>query len=114
MTELAYYNGDMVLGLDKPMDDMLIEKGLSKDRIDNIRKQAYTNYCCPRLEELHCARPIIDYGTPEIKCFMMYLPNLDSQNKTVYKDMAIHYCPFCGKSLTRRIHPENQASIEDF
>lgn len=114
MTELAYYNGDMLLGPDKSLDAMLIERGMSAERIENIRKQAYTNYCCPKLEELHCARPIIDYGTPEIKCFMMYLPNLDSMNATIYRDTVIYYCPFCGKNLTRRIHPDSQTSIEDY
>ena len=113
MTEIAYYHGSQ-LDLKESLDSQLFSLGLTKEKIDNIYMQAYRDQCCETMEDLVCASPIIDYGTPEVKGYSMFLPHLNDQNKVVYVRSDIFYCPFCGKYLPRAIHPANQSHIEDY
>ena len=111
MSELAYFKG---VPIDGDIGRFLKEKGLSEDRIENMRNQAYSIYCCPNLEELNCASPVIDYGTPEVIAFNIYLPFMGKECKTEYKQKLIRFCPFCGTHLVRRIHPDSQRTLGDY
>ena len=111
MTEVAVFKGMPIEG---DVDAFLKEKGLSEQRIENMRHQAYSNFCCTMMEDLNCASPVIDYGIPEVTAFMLYLPHLNEKGETVYKRTRIEHCPFCGTHLTKRIHPDSQRFLGEF
>lgn len=113
MTELAYYKGEM-LDVMESVDEQLKRKGLTEDRIEYIRMRVYGDMCCDDLYKANCARPVIDYGIPEVKCFTMFLPFSGENGSVIYRDTIIRYCPFCGEPLKGRINLNPGKPIEAY
>lgn len=110
MIESAYFNGEDISCDD--VDSVLIEKGLSKDRIELIRMRAYQTVCCHEMDNCEAVHPVIDYGEPCVVCYEAYMPALNQYNKRYPKRVKWSHCPFCGKSTQRIIHPDCQTSID--
>lgn len=112
MIEKAYFNGESIES--DCLDKVLLEKGLTVEKIEHIRDGAYRNWCCDPLEDSDCFRPVIDFGTSEVLGMDVTLPYLDSNGKVEYRRTFIGYCPFCGKPFKKKIHPESQKLLEDY
>ena len=102
----------------KPLDplfsteEQLKKLGLSEKRIEHIQTEAYRNLCCEAFEDVNYARPVIDYGEPCVAYYEVAMPYLENGEKLAHKWEQWHYCPFCGKALVRRIHPETQQTLD--
>lgn len=112
MKEKAYLNGESIDS--ECLDKILLEKGLTVEEIEHMRGSAYSEWCCDPIEDSDCFRPVIDYGTSEVLGMDVTLPYLDSNDKVEYRRTFIGYCPFCGKSFKRKIHPKTQRKLEEF
>ena len=101
----------------KPLDplfsveEQLKKLGLSEKRIEHIQTEAYRNLCCEAFEDVNYARPVIDYGEPCVAYYEASMPYMDGE-KLAHKWEQWHYCPFCGKALLRRIHPDTQQTLD--
>lgn len=109
MIETAFYNGEDISSHNPA--EILIEKGMSEDRIDLIQTRAYQMICCQDMEDCN-AHPVIDYGIPKVLYYEAIMPALNEYNKRFPKRIVWRYCPFCGKPTEKVIHPDRQTSID--
>lgn len=94
--------------------DQLKQLGMSEKDIEHIQTQAYAFHCCDAFAEVNYARPIIDYGFSRIECYEASMPFLDDEleGKLSHKWERWHFCPFCGKSLSRAIPSDRQTTLD--
>lgn len=108
--ESAFFNGDNISCED--VDAALRDRGLTQDRIELIRMRAYQTVCCEDMNGCNSVYPVIDYGSPRVLFYEALMPALNEYNKAYPKRYVWDYCPFCGKSTRRIIHPDSQTSID--
>lgn len=111
---IAYHNGTPIRLKEKQsLVEWLVEHNIPLERMETAINNSLSsdNACCDRLWALDpFIEPDIDIGTMEILSFSVLMPDeyKSRTEDTVLSEIGhewVHwnYCPFCGKSLKRKI-----------
>lgn len=96
-------------------EDQLKKLGMSEKDIEHIQTQAYSVHCCDAFADVNYVRPVIDYGTSRIEYYEASMPYLDEDaegSRISHKWEQWHFCPFCGKALSRTIPSDRQSTLD--